>query len=451
MVYDYREAPVVGDRLHATGERAQNRKRIEHRLRSSVGDAGCQQTGGGDVARLHGIAERHAAATAHAVQFHGQGQARSIGRLDRGGAVGTGTRPARGRNSGEALRFREAGGQVLPCPVLAVEHRHRGRTVRAIPEHAEQLRLGVAIPLPVAVELQVLVGDVGDHRGSKRQPVDPAGGESDRGNFDNRGAKNVVGHACQQRVQLRRLRCRQPPRRVDHARPVIHIDARYQSGRNSQPVQEQLREPRRGALAIRAGHSDQKKTGSRIAGMPGAGRRQRLACVGDLQVAHGRVVRRQVALVDHPAGSSAYGAGDEPMAVVVAAGPRHEQIAGIHLSGIVPDRGDGSGRLATDAQRLDASHEPGQIARRPGRGFAHAAHRRHRALRPVRYDRPPAGARIADRCISRPHSYSSTRAGRRLRRIRGERAAAPLAGTRRPVHRGFSAGRRSSRRTPRRW
>ena len=117
---------------------------------------GRQQQGGGDVAGLHGVADLHPA-------------------LPRGRRAAGRPESGRSRRPPEPLRCnrpppppwdaaetvlklcrrREPRAQVVPRPVVAVEHRHAAGAVRTIPDHVQQRRLGVPVPLPVTMELQV--------------------------------------------------------------------------------------------------------------------------------------------------------------------------------------------------------------------------------------------------------------------------------------------------------
>ena len=82
------------------------------------------------------------------------------------------------------------------------------RTSRVAPQAVEQRQLGVAVRLPRPVELEVLVGEVGQDRdvvGDARHAVE---GEAVRGRLDDRDVVAGVDHRAERRLQLRRLRGR---------------------------------------------------------------------------------------------------------------------------------------------------------------------------------------------------------------------------------------------------
>ena len=279
----------------------------------------------------------------------------------------------------------------------------------------------------------------------KRQSVRPAGGQRDRGGFDDRGAAAAAGHGCQQPMQLRSFGSRQPPGRVHDAGSVVDVDARHQSGREAETVEEQLREPRRGALAVRAGHADEPEVPCRVAGVPSSGDREGRLRVRHLQVAHVGGVAGQIALVDHRTRAPAHGVGYEAVAVILAAGAGDEQRAGAGLARIVADRVDRAGRPATDARRSDAVRQIRQVRawrfspithRGSLTGIGHAVH----GTCATSCARGWKGA-----CLHQSaHSLSSARTGPGLRLT-----PARQGGSRRQA--ASSAVRRGSRRTPRRW
>ena len=144
-----------------------------------------------------------------------------------------------------------------------------GRVGRARGEALEERQLRVAVRLPRAVELEVLVGQVRQDREVVGDPEDAIGGEAVRGRLDDRRRVAVVGHRPERSLQRRGARGRRVLGvRLAH-RPDPGRDRADEPARDAGGLQRGRHEERRRRLAVRAGDPDDTEAMRRIAVPPG--------------------------------------------------------------------------------------------------------------------------------------------------------------------------------------
>ena len=219
-------------------------------------------------------------------------------------------------------------------------------------EPLEQRQLRVAVRLPRAVELEVLVGQVGQDRDVVGDRVDPPEREPVRRRLDDRGRVAGADHRPERPLELWRL----GRRGVGLVRLLDAADPRR--GRAGHPgpdagrLERRDREERGRRLAVRAGDPDDRQVAARVAVPPG-----RRGGEGGPAVGHDEL--RQVDLGERLLDDRGRGAGrgcrrDEVVAVDVEARDGHEQRAR-------------PGPRASRWSRRGPRSRPGRPARSPGR------------------------------------------------------------------------------------
>ena len=182
---------------------------------------------------------------------------RDVGRADVGGGVGA-VRQDRGpRIAGDADEgARRRVVEVDDADPWTCRRRAGSTGVPTAAQAGKERQLRVAIRLPRAVELEVLVGQVGDDGDVVVDRADPFEGEAVRRGLDDRGGVAGVDHAPKRGLQLRRLGRRRvdgvilgqatDPRRDRPDHPRSHPGS----------LERRDREVRGRRLAIRAGDAD---------------------------------------------------------------------------------------------------------------------------------------------------------------------------------------------------
>ena len=132
-------------------------------------------------------------------------------------------------------------------------------------ELLEQPQLGVAVGLPRAVELEVLVGQVGQDRDVVGDRVDPAERQAVRGRLDDRRGVAGDAHRLHRTLQVGRLRGRGVGLVGGlHAADPRRGGARH-AGRDARGLERGHGEERGRRLAVRAGDPDDREGVARVA------------------------------------------------------------------------------------------------------------------------------------------------------------------------------------------
>ena len=198
-----------------------------------------------------------------------------------------------------------------PGRIVAIEDRHR----RLLDEQG----LGIAVCLERAMELEVLVGDVGDDPGPVPAVADPTERQAMGRGLDH-GTVIARGHHLRQELlELKRLGGRGPRQVV--AQLIADLDVhRAKQSRPMAPGTQQLRaEGRDSGLPVGARHPDRRQCAARLAEPQVRGVRQRVAAIGDDEL---RDVHVRHLVLDHHGGRPRLdGGGCEPVTVGVL--PRH--------------------------------------------------------------------------------------------------------------------------------
>jgi hypothetical protein len=310
---------------------------------------------------------------------------RGPARLERGGA-----QPRAGVVDGDGHRVRELRGQAAAVRVVDVDDAHARRGV------GEERALGLEVLLHVAVEVEVVLREVREHRDV---PVDRRGapqGERVRGDLHDHGAVAAVEHLRERPLQVNRLRGRAhgiaPLPRDDRA------DGPEQPGGQATGLEQRADEEGGRGLAVRAGDPDGPQRGGRVAVEPRGGRRHRRADVADDDLGHPEAER---ALHDERGGAAGDGVGRE--VVTVAREPRHaeEDRSRAHRAVVVGQGGDLDRGSAGVGEDVPERHRQRRLAATPAirtAGSSDTAARttrscRTRAPRPARRRSPPSARR----------------------------------------------------------
>ena len=269
-----------------------------------------------------------------------------------------------------------AGGRIVGVDDARRGPAERLDDVRRQPLEEPQLR--VAVRLPGAVQLEVLVGQVGQDRHVVGDGVDPPERQPVRRRLDHRGRIAGAGHRPDRSLELWRLGSRGVGlvRRLDAADPGL--------GRAGHPgpdagcLEGRDREERCRRLAVRPGDPDDRQVATRIAVPPGGRGGQGRPAVGHDEL---RQVDLGQRVLDDGGRRACRGCRrDVLVAVDVETRDGHEQRAGPDLARVVghaayrdrgqagrPDRAAvaaGAGQPVLDREPLD---EP--VERRCGRGL----------------------------------------------------------------------------------
>ena len=177
--------------------------------------------------------------------------------------------------------------------------------------------LGACVLLQRTVEVQVVLGEVGEHRHVELGAVHARQSQRVRGHFHGRAGDAAVAHARQQRLELHRLRRRlaRLHRLIAHA----VLDGADETGAVPGRAQEGLHQEGGGGLAVGARDPDQ---GQRTRGVSPVGvgqSRQGLARDGHEHARGGLARQRVGALCHHQGRAARESVGDEAAAVLLEA------------------------------------------------------------------------------------------------------------------------------------
>ena len=228
-------------------------------------------------------------------------------------------------------------GEQAPVGVVDVDHPEGGELRR------EQPPLGPVVVVQVGVEVEVVLGQVGEHGRLEAGAVDPVQGQAVAGHLHRRRLHARVGHLGQQPLEVWGLGGGVDGRPAGVADP--HLDGAQQPRDQAGGPEDRLQHEGGGGLAVGAGHPDQVEAAR---GMVEERRRQRGQHLPD--PADQQLGGLQVEGPLHAQGGRAGVEGLAGQVVAVEPGPGDaaEQGAGHHLAGVEDDVGDHGPCVAAD-------------------------------------------------------------------------------------------------------
>ena len=261
---------------------------------------------------------------------------------------------------------------------VVVDHHDAGPRAR----RREQLRLRREVRRHVAVEVEVVLAEVGEADDVEHQAVDPTHRHRDARDLHDDRVGVTLAHDREQRLQVRRLRCR-----ADAGERVVadpRLDRPDQARAPARTGEGGVHEVSGRRLAVGARDPQHQQRLGRAPVHLGRHDAEHGAGVRHDQRGHRRGVgRRSAALVgEHGHRARVDGVGDELGTVVAGAGQRGEQVAGTHVGRVVRHAGE----LHVDRGDRCSEHrrQPGQAhGRATGPRGARAAGAGHVARLPV--------------------------------------------------------------------
>ncbi len=243
----------------------------------------------------------------------------------------------------------QIGGQFLALGVVDVDHRCH----QAGP--AEQLGLGLPIGLHAAVIVQMILGEIGEHRNLDQQPVQAPFGQSHRGGFDGAGRAAVDLQRMQALVQQHRIgRGQAAALHVRRASDAQGADHGAGTGSRQRCSAQGLRQPPGGGrFSVRAGDGQHVQLGRglfEIGRGDGARRLLEAGVAGDAVHRARPKVEGLQALGFDQAGTRPCGQGVAHMRarVNVGAGPGQQAVAGLDGAAVGTE---GSGHTLAQPER----------------------------------------------------------------------------------------------------
>ena len=260
-------------------------------------------------------------------------------------------RAAGPRQRGLDLQRAHVGARAPADPHAARAHaRRQARARRVVDVHdrhrvglpargqlvEEEPRLGGGVALEVAVEVEVIPGQVGEHGGVEAAARDALLGERVGGDLqrDVRGARGA--HLGEQRLERDRVGGGERSR---PARPVEAIgDGSHHARAPSRRAPDRLQQVGGGRLAVGPGHTDERERGARVAREVSGGAGEE--AVRRVQANHRGASGVHLARRDHRAGPASERLGDVPPAIGVDARQREEHVARPDLARVGRDAAD---------------------------------------------------------------------------------------------------------------
>jgi len=165
------------------------------------------------------------------------------------------------------------GGQLAAPLVVGVDHADAGEA------GGEQARLDLEVLVHAGVEVQVVLGQVGEHHDVVGGAGDPAQGQRVARDL-HRGRRHPAPHHLgQQRLQVGGLGRGELTRRDGPGHPGLH--PAQEPGHMAGPAQAGLQQVGGAGLAAGAGHADERQAAGRVPVDPGRDLAQPGARVGD--------------------------------------------------------------------------------------------------------------------------------------------------------------------------
>ena len=334
VVHHHQERLSRAHLLEASGHRADRTERT----RDGRGLQAQRQAGGDRAEQVHDVV------LAHQRRDEAQGTAR---RLDPHADPVEGGGVLHGAHLGAGAQTEGQHRQVE-----AADHLGTGRIVGAHDggppglgrggEQLEQSPLGPAVFLERAVKVEVILGEVGEHRHVELQLVHPVERQRVRGHLHRHAADPGGTHLGQHRLELQRLR----RRLIGHAGlGADHVlDRADDSGAQPPRAQERVHQVRRGGLAVGAGDPHQRERGRRMPVERPGQASQRPARRGHEHLGDAQAAQR-ISLGHHQPRAAGHRVGHEAPGVLLEAGNRDEAIAGLDATRV-------GGQAAHDGRRL---------------------------------------------------------------------------------------------------
>ena len=248
--------------------------------------------------------------------------------------------------------------EALPVGVVDVDHGGARRESRPGPRRDEQTPLGLEVVLHTAVEVEVVLGQVGERRDVEVDPRRAAEGQRMRGDLHHACPITRVEHPPERPLQVDRLR-RRP---LDLLGPSSDdlLDRPEQSTAEPRRFEDRADEEGGGGLAVGTGDPDHAELGARIAEPAGRNRRHRPPRVGDDQL---RYVEIELPLGDQRGGPRRDHVGSEVVAVGGVPDDAEEEGPGADLPAV-------EGDVADLGRSVPTGDPGGNVAReRPGKEF----------------------------------------------------------------------------------
>jgi hypothetical protein len=253
-----------------------------------------------------------------------------------------------GAGAGGHHRHLGRAGQQPPVGVVEVDH-PKGRERRG-----EQPPLGQVVVLQVGVEVEVVLGEVGEDGRPEAGAVDPVQGQAVAGHLHGRRLHPGVGHLGQQPLQVGGLGGGVDGRAalVPHA----DLDRAHDPGDAAGRPEDGLQHVGGGGLAVGAGHPDQVEAVRGVVEEGGGQGGQGVPDPADQQLGG---LQLQGALDDQGGRARVQGLAGQVVAVHPRPGNAAEQRAGNDLAGVEHDVGDQCPSVAADLA-LDGRGEAGE-------------------------------------------------------------------------------------------
>ena len=232
-----------------------------------------------------------------------------------------------------------------PGRIVGVDHRCP-RGLRRFGEQLEQPPLGEPIALERAVEVEMVLRQIREHRHVEREPLGARERERVRGHLHRHAPHPAVAHVREHRLQIERLR----RRLVGRARLVAEhvLDRADHAGGETARAQQRFDQVRGRRLAIGPGDADERELARWVAIERAGEPRERHPHRGHEHLGH-RQVRDRLALGDDDRRASADRVRDEVAAVLLEARDRDKAPAGLDAARIAGDRRHRARRVADHA------------------------------------------------------------------------------------------------------
>ena len=308
------------------------------------------------------------------------------------------------------------GQEAFGVPVIEVDHPRLaprlGRVLRAHLEALEEAQLGGRIGRGVAMELEVLMGQVREHRHVVGDAPDALLRQAVRAGLDDGPVIAGGDHRREVRLELGRLRGGRSLRVAQRAAADDHLDRAQQAGRLAGRLEHGPHEVGRRRLAVGARDAHHAQRPGGMLEPPRRRGRERRPRRVDEELRHTEA--RQGPFDDQRTGAVGDRLGGEFVAVRHAPGERHEDLPGRDPPRVTGDPAHGPPRErrcprraleahhgAQQAEQLELRDQPAQAARDgPGTlawGHAHGASSPRRRARRSAATRPSSSGRRSRR------------------------------------------------------